>query len=85
MEINSEYVDLIKDLAQEVEMEDPIDWGMLGMSEDQAYSLMTLNVLDLFKDKYNDPNFREIMLATVVKLVVENFTLNLRLRGNVWS
>lgn len=85
MEINSAYVDLIKELAQEVEMEDPIDWGMLGMSEDQAYSFMTLNVLDSFKDKYNDPNFREIMLATVVKLVVENFTLNLRLRGNVWS
>ena len=83
MEINSEYIALIKELAQEVEIEDPIDWGMLSVSEDEAYSLMTLNVLDSFKDKYNDPIFREIMLATVVKLVVENFTLHLKLKGNV--
>lgn len=81
MEITPEYVELISELAQEVDTEDPIDWGMLSISEEETYRLMTLNVLEMFKDKYNDPNFREIMFATVVKLVVENFTLNLKLRG----
>ena len=81
MEITPEYVGLIVKLAQEVETEDPIDWGMLEVSEDEAYHLMTLNVLELFKDKYDTPNFREIMFATIVKLVVENFVLNLKLRG----
>lgn len=81
MEITPEYVELISELAQEVDTEDPIDWGMLSISEEETYRLMTLNVLEMFKDKYNDPNFRDIMFATVVKLVVENFTLNLKLRG----
>ena len=81
----SEYVNLIVSLAKEVELEDPVDWGTLGISEDEAYHLMALGVVDNFKDKYTDPNFKEIMLATVVKLVVENFTLNLKLkRDNRW-
>lgn len=81
MQITPEYVELISELAQEVEAEDPIDWGMLAISEEETYRLMTLNVLEMFKDKYNEPNFKEIMFATVVKLVVENFTLNLKIRG----
>lgn len=81
MQITPEYVELISELAQEVEASDPIDWGMLAISEEETYRLMTLSVLEMFKDKYNEPNFNEIMFATVVKLVVENFTLNLKIRG----
>jgi hypothetical protein len=81
MNITPEYVSLVSSLAQEIETEDPIDWGMLSISEQDTYQLMTINVLEAFGNKYNDPNFREIMFATVVKLVVENFTLNLKLRG----
>ncbi len=65
-------------LAQEIEMSDPIDWGMLSIKEDDAYKLIAASVLDnyLLTDKEN----RDIlMLATVVKLVVENFVLNLKM------
>jgi hypothetical protein len=65
-------------LAQEIEMSDPIDWGMLSINEEDAYKLIAASVLDnyLLTDKEN----RDIlMLATVVKLVVENFVLNLKI------
>lgn len=81
MPITSEYIDLISTLAQEIEAEDPIDWGMLAISEEETYRLISIDVLEMFNDKYNDSDFRDIMFATVVKLVVENFTLNLKLRG----
>lgn len=80
VKIAPEYVDLIVELAKEVETEDPIDWGMLNINEEDAYRLIALNSLEMLTPKYNDPNFKEVMIATVVKLVVENFTLNLKLR-----
>lgn len=85
MEITPQYVDLIVDMAREVEAEDPIDWGMLNVNEDEAYRLIALNVIEMFKDKYDRPGFNEIATSTIVKLVVENFVLNLKLRGQYGS
>lgn len=80
MKIAPEYVDLIVELAREVETEDPIDWGALAINEDNAYRLVALNTLEALMPKYDQPEFREVVIATVVKLVVENFTLNLKLQ-----
>ena len=66
-------------LAKEVEMEDPIDWGMLNIDEDETYRLVTYNVLEMFKE--TDEDAKEVaMLTTIIKLIVENFVLNLHLR-----
>lgn len=65
-------------LAKEVESEDTIDWGMLNIDENEAYKLIALSVLDMFKDTEEDTK-EAIMLTTIVKLVVENFVLNLQL------
>lgn len=78
MEVN-QYVEMIVTLAREVELGDPIDWGMLSIGEDEAYRLMASNVVDQLLPKYTDSDFREVLMAIVVKLVVENFCLNLRL------
>ena len=72
------YVQRIAKLAQEIEVEDPIDWGMLSISEENAYNLISANVVNQF-DKYNQSE-RDIMVATIVKMVVENFVLNLKLQ-----
>lgn len=80
-EISPEYVDMIVELAKEVESTDPIDWGMLNIEEDNAYRLIALSTLDNLAPKYNDPHFREVIVATIVKLVVENFVLNLKLHN----
>jgi hypothetical protein len=77
-----EYVEHIVELAQDVDTENPIDWGMLAVDEESAYRLIASRLVEDLLPKYKDPEmFRDIMLATVVQLVVENFTLNLRLRG----
>lgn len=72
------YIDRIVKLAQEVETQDPIDWGMLEITEADAYRLIAMNTVNQF-DKYNVQE-REIMIATITKLVVENFVLNLKLK-----
>jgi hypothetical protein len=59
-------------------MSDPIDWGMLSISEHEAYELIAGSVLENYLGM--DPAHRDMMLlATVVKLTVENFVLNLKL------
>lgn len=71
-------VDQIVELAKEIEHEDPIDWGMLNIDEDEAFRLIAPSVLEnyLLIDKDN----RDIiMLSTVLKLTVENFALNVKL------
>jgi hypothetical protein len=73
------YVDYIVSIAQEIESEDPIDWGMLAIDETAAYKLMSANVIDMF-DKYDKSILNDMLVATVVKLVVENFTLQLKLQ-----
>lgn len=76
----TEAVARLVELAQEVEIKDPIDWGMLSIKEIDAYELMANSVLD---QMYNLPeSYREtVMMATMTKLLVENFVLNLKLHG----
>tara|TARA_Y100001954_G_C15286239_1_gene349090 strand:- start:199 stop:504 length:306 start_codon:yes stop_codon:yes gene_type:complete len=75
----SEAVGKLVDLAQEVEIVDPIDWGMLSIKERDAYELMANSVID---QMHACPeNHKEtVMMATMTKLLVENFVLNLKLR-----
>jgi hypothetical protein len=72
------YIERIAKLAQEIESEDTIDWGMTEIKEDDAYKLIAMSVVNQF-DKYTVDE-REIMIATITKLVVENFVLNVKLR-----
>ena len=72
------YIERIAKLAQEIESEDTIDWGMLHVSEEDSYKLIAMSVVNQF-DKYTVDE-REIMIATITKLVVENFVLNIKLR-----
>ncbi len=69
-------VKIIADLAREIESEDPIDWGLLQIDENTAYELMASQVIE----KFNDAD-KITMIATITKLVVENFTLHLKLKG----
>jgi len=68
----------LAELAKEVETEDPIDWGMLAIDEDQAYELIASQVLELY-----NTNDQYALLASVTKLIVENFVLNLKLQQRI--
>jgi hypothetical protein len=69
-----EIINLIAELAQEVDLEDPIDFGMLLVDEKTLWKMMASNVLELMRvDTIND---KMIMMATITKLLVENFVLH---------
>ena len=61
-------------LAKEGAVMDPIDWGELSITEDQAYVMMAAHVLEMERNHLTDG-------AIIVKLLVENFVLNLKLMG----
>jgi len=68
---------LIEDLvsiAMEAEIADPIDWGELKVTEEEAYRMFAASVLEMNNEPLADK-------AIIVKLLVENFVLNLKLLG----
>ena len=65
---------ILKELALEADTVDPIDWGQLNISEDEAFNLMAMHVAEL-------ENNHLTLKAICVKLMVENVVLNLKLLG----
>ena len=65
-------VEQLIEVAKEVEVGDPIDWGMVNISEEEAYRLMAMSVLEMEDDSF-------ILAATITKLLVENMVLNVKL------
>ena len=61
-------------LAKEANTVDPIDWGQLNITEEQAYIMMATHVLEMERNHLTDG-------AIIVKLLVEDFALNLKLMG----
>ena len=70
---NTNKVELIVALAQEVEVTDPIDWGMLAIEEKEAYRMMAISIIESFPDEKIE------IQSVLTKLTVENFVLNLKL------
>jgi hypothetical protein len=73
-DITNPDVKVLVDLAMESEIADPIDWGELNITEEQAYIMMATHVLEMERNELTDA-------AIIVKLMVENFVLNLKLLG----
>jgi hypothetical protein len=71
-----ELINMIAELAQEVDKEDPIDFGMLQVDDESVWHLMASNVLDLYGDSLDN---KLITLATITHLTVENFVLHAQL------
>ena len=69
-------VDVLADLAQEVEVTDQIDWSNLNVDRETAYKLIASNVLEQFNNIEEDQQLT-VALASVTKLLVEDFILNL--------
>ena len=78
--VKQEDVDFLVELAMECELSDPIDWGMLHITEKQAYQMMASQLLEQFGN-VDKENLMPVILATATKLLVENFVLNLQLKG----
>lgn len=72
-------INQLVDLAQEVELSDPIDWAYLNIDENQAYHLIASGILEHYNSLESDELRTEMLLASLVKLAVENFVLNIKL------
>lgn len=73
-DVTNPDVKVLVELAMESEIADPIDWGELNITEEQAYIMMATHVLEMERNELTDA-------AIIVKLMVENFVLNLKLLG----
>jgi hypothetical protein len=70
---------LVEELAREVNKEDPIDFGYMPISEDEAWQIMSTQVVANYLQYAEDQIAVEMYLATITKLVVENYVLNAKL------
>jgi len=73
-EVDNEAVRNLVELAKECDSVDPIDWSELNITEEQAFTMMATHVLEMERNPLIDG-------AIIVKLMVENFVLNLKLLG----
>lgn len=72
----------ILSLLDEIDSEDPIDWAMLAIDERNATEMIVASLVEQYNNDWSNlSNEAQVnaMLATIAKLVVENFTLNLKL------
>jgi hypothetical protein len=72
----------IIELAKEVEVSDEIDWDDLPLDKDRIYQIIGSQTYELYQNYAQSENGEAILLATITKLLIENFVLNLRVRGN---
>lgn len=69
------------ELAKEVEISDAIDWEDLPLEKDRIYQLVGSQAYELFQHYGQSENGEAILMATVIKLLVENFVLNLKVNS----
>ncbi len=79
MEINPK---IISQLAREVDITDSIDWGHLVINEDSTYNMMALSVMEMVQtmEQSDEQKTQIVLMASLTKLLVENFVLNMKLR-----
>lgn len=67
------------ELAIATEQNNELPWEKISISQESAYSMMAAHVIDMFED--TEAADREtIMMSVMVKLLVENFILQLVIR-----
>jgi hypothetical protein len=71
--MNKITINLLAELAHEIEISDPINWDYLNIDERTAYQMMATHVIELTDDILT-------LKASLVKMLVENFVLNVKLR-----
>jgi hypothetical protein len=70
------------ELAKQIEETDPIDWSDLPLNRESIYFVLGTTVLERVAETQSASEREIILLASVVKLTVENFVLEMRLRKN---
>ena len=76
--MNKVDLNLLVDIAQEVEGQDSIPWDRLAVGKEQAYKMVAASILEMFDKPEYTFDDKVILLSTITKLTVENMLLNLK-------
>ena len=71
----------IIELAKEVELTDTIDWENLPLEKDRVYQIIGSQAYELYANYSQSEDGEAILIATITKLLVENFVLNLKVNS----
>lgn len=71
----------IIELAKEVEISDQIDWENLPLEKDRIYQIIGSQAYEMYEHYAQSEDGEAVLLATITKLLVENFVLNLRVNN----
>lgn len=72
----------VEELIKEIELVDPIDWGMLRINEEDAIRLIALSVVEHYETHIkpmNETDREYVFVSSIAKLTLENFVLNVKL------
>lgn len=72
-------LELLIDIAQDVEGQDAVDWGKLAMGKEEAYKMVGASILEMFDKSEYTFDDKVVIMSTITKLTVENMLLNLKL------
>jgi hypothetical protein len=70
----------IINLAKDVELGDSIDWSQTHVDRDKVYQIMGSEIYEMFQGLGQYEDREAVLMATITKLVVENFLLEIRLQ-----
>jgi hypothetical protein len=74
-------IEQIIELAKEVEVTDAIEWGDLPLEKDRIYQIIGSQAYELYEKHSQTEEGEAILIATITKLLVENFVLNLKVNS----
>ncbi|SMP49626.1 hypothetical protein [Noviherbaspirillum suwonense] len=72
----------VEALIREIDIADPIDWGMLNISEEDATRLIALSVVQHYEAQIrpmSESDREYVFVSAIAKLTLENFVLNIKL------
>ena len=72
-------LDLLVEIAQEVEGQDVIDWSQLAVGKQESFKMVATSVLEMFDKTEYSFDDKVIGMSTITKLIVENMILNLKI------
>lgn len=74
-------IEQIIELAKEVEITDAIEWDNLPLEKDRVYQLIGSQAYELYANYSLSEDGEAILIATITKLLVENFVLNIKVNS----
>jgi predicted class III extradiol MEMO1 family dioxygenase len=72
----------VEELIKEIELADPIDWGMLRIDEEDATRLIASSVVEHYEENIKpmtEIDREYVVISSIAKLTLENFVLNIKL------